>query len=111
MKRKQALRRIGLGAFLMAAGVTVYYVTGSNVAGIFIIGIIAVGFAGFTLGGLAFLKELEKQAKNAVENAGGSRAETASEKKLEELDALKKAGIIDEQEYGYAVKRAKKAKE
>ena len=111
MKRKQALRRTGFGVLLMAAGVTLYFVTGSNVAGIFVIGIILAGFIGFTAGGLAFLKELEAQAKGAVEDAGESRAETVSEKKIEELNAMKKAGLIDEQEYSYAVKRAKKAKD
>ena len=111
MKRKQALLRISIGVLLMAVGVILYLVTGSNVAGIFIVGIILAGFIGFTLGGYAFLKELEAQAKGAVEDAGESRAETVSEKKIEELDALKKAGIIDEQEYGYAVKRAKRKSE
>ena len=111
MKRKQALLRISIGVLLMAVGVILYLVTLSNVAGIFIIGIILAGFIGFTLGGYAFLKELEAQAKSAVEDAGESRAETLSEKKIEELTALKNAGIIDEQEYGYAVKKAKKAKD
>ena len=111
MKRKQALLRIGIGVLLMAVGVILYFVTGSHVAGIFIIGIIGAGFIRFTLGGYAFLKELEAQAKGAVEDAGESHAATVSEKKIEELDAMKKAGLIDEQEYGYAVKRAKKAKD
>ena len=111
MKRKQALLRIGGSVLLMAAGVILYFVTHSNIAGIFIIGIILIGFIGFTLGGYAFLKELEAQAKGAVEDAGESHAVTVSEKKIEELDAMKKAGLIDEQEYGYAVKRAKKAKD
>ena len=105
MKRKEALAVIGGGTGLMALGLVCYFVTGRGLPAI---AAIAVGFILFTKGGLDFLKLLEAQAKQAVEDAGESRAASESEKKREELDAMREAGLIDEQEYRYAVKRTQR---
>ena len=106
MKKRKA-GAFTAGIVLSLAAVTMYFTR--LVPDVLVLTLLAIGFLLFTKGGVSYLKNLEKEAKQATEAAKETDLpENEGEKELSELDALRKAGIIDEQEYNYAVRRVKR---